>query len=293
MLFVHFGHFVADSVDVVEAVLRFQVESRLEEEFAEDVQAAILTLVSLYLCEGVKGVLQLSVNSGVQVALIYFVHALLKMIASICLNELILVLNIALLPFLNDNPMHVSHLLEQTNVDSPLGQSSRLPDPFLSLLPVHLLAMLEHISLNQMKVLSLLLFNCDFLPALADFFPLHLLLLLLVTQQSIAQFVLFAQLMQKIAFSLLHLELEFTNVVLFELHFAPDFNQCTFRVFFQAGPVNVHLFLPVLALALEVRKFHLDVDRAPLDRVEAYVNVVDFENFGLLVVSAVHKKDVF
>ena len=116
MLFVHSGHFVSDGVYVVEAVFGLQIECGLEKEFAQYVQTAILALVSLDLCEGVKRVFQVSVNPGVKVSLINFDHALLEMIAGIRLNELILVLDIALLSLLNDYLMHMSHLLQQTYV---------------------------------------------------------------------------------------------------------------------------------------------------------------------------------
>ena len=114
-----------------------------------------------------------------------------------------------------------------------------------------------------------------------------------MTQQCITQFVLFAQLMQKVTFSLLHLELEFTDIVLFQLHFASDFDQGTFRVFLQTWAVNVNFFLAMLAFAFGVGKFHFNIDRAAFYRVKAYVDIVDLKHFGLLVMCTMDKKDVF
>ena len=73
-----------------------------------------------------------------------------------------------------------------------------------------------------------------------------------MTQQCISQFILFAQLMQKVTFSLLHLELEFPDIVLFQLHFSPDFDQGTLRVFLQTWAVYVNFFLAMLTLTFGV-----------------------------------------
>ena len=138
----------------------------------------------------------MSVHSFLPISLVYLSHSVFEVINDSQIDRFALVHSIMLLAAPFKLQLDILHLLKEANEDKPLSELTRLLDTLLSILYTLLLDILQYVSLDQVPILELLFLEIFIFSAQADLFTLLLLLLLLVSEQSVAQLVLFAELME-------------------------------------------------------------------------------------------------
>lgn len=113
----------------------------------------------------------------------------------------------------------LSDYLAQLNLVKPLGEAFGLNDLHVRLLRCNILLVLEHVALDMMPVLKLLLLQHFIFASQLDLHPLLLADCLLYLGEGNAEAILFGKDVQKVTFLLLHLQFELANLVLLLLHF--------------------------------------------------------------------------
>lgn len=152
------------------------------------------------------------------------------------------------------------HLSKQLDVLNPFVHAATLADHLKRVIILGLSHGLDAVFLVQEKVLQLLLLYILLVAALFDLLVLHLVLPLLMAQQGIPLLVLQVNFVKQIALSLLHLEFELADIVLFDLNLVSHGIECLLWVIFETGTVYQHLFLALLSFTLRVGKLDLDID---------------------------------
>jgi len=152
------------------------------------------------------------------------------------------------------------HLRKQLDVLDPFVHATALADHLKRVFIPSLPDGLDAVFLVQEKVLQLLLLYVLLFATLFDFLVLYLVLILFVAQQSVPLPFLSMEFVEHVAISLLHLEFELADIVLFYLDLISHYVKGLLRVFVETGTVYEHLFLALLSFALRVGKLGLYID---------------------------------